>query len=95
MKKAAAVSNSGLESELPVLTVVPLFIFKGSKRITVVSFITFQMTCMFAIWPIDYLFAFFDWLSAGVTFAGEPGCDLSGITGIPVKIVHRFWFYGE
>jgi len=50
------------------------------------------MTGMFAIWPIDDLFAFFDWLSAGVTFAGEPGCDLSGITGIPVKIVHRFWF---
>jgi hypothetical protein len=90
MKKAAVVSHSGLRIGLPVLTVVPLFIFKGSQRISVVSFITFQMPGMFAIWPVDDLFAFFYWFTAGVTFTCEASCDLAGIPGITVKIVHGF-----
>ena len=74
------------------MVVVPLFIFKGGQRISVVSLITYQMPGMFAIWPVDDLFAFFDWFAAGVTFTCEAGCDLAGIPGITVKIVHRFWF---
>jgi hypothetical protein len=50
------------------------------------------MPGMFAIWPVDDLFAFFDWFAAGVTFTCEAGCDLAGIPGITVKIVHGFLF---
>jgi len=50
------------------------------------------MPGMFAIWPVDDLFAFFYWFTAGVTFTCEAGCDLAGIPGITVKIVHGFWF---
>ena len=69
-----------------------LFIFKGSQGITVVSLITFQMAGMFAIWPVDDLFAFFDGFAAGMTFTCETGYDLPRIPGITVKFVHRFWF---
>jgi len=88
MKKAVPVSRNGSESKLPVLTVVPLFIFKRSQRISVINFITFQMPGMFAIWPIDYLFAFADCFAAGMTFAGESGCDLSWIACILCIISH-------
>ena len=50
------------------------------------------MPGMFAIWPVDDLFAFFDGFVACMTFTCESGCDLAGIPGITVKIVHRFWF---
>ena len=45
---------------------------------------------MFAIWLVDDVFAFFDWFAASVIFTCEAGCDLAGIPGIAVKIVH--WF---
>ena len=92
-KKPLRFPAAALESELPVLTVVTLFISKGRQRISVVSLITFQMPGMFAIWPVDNLFAFVDGFAAGITFTCEPGCDLAGISGITVKIVHWFWFY--
>ncbi len=50
------------------------------------------MPGMFAIWPVDDLFAFFDGFAAGVTFTCESGCNLAGIPGITVKIVHGFGF---
>jgi len=50
------------------------------------------MPGMFAIWLVDDLFAFFYWFAAGVTSTCEAGCDLAGIPGITVKIVHGFCF---
>ena len=50
------------------------------------------MPGMFAMRPVDDLFAFFDGFAAGVTFTCESGYDLAWIPGITVKIVHEFGF---
>jgi len=70
-----------LQSPGWILIVVIFFILERCQRMTVISFATCKMFGMVAVWPVNDLFAFFNWFFAGVTCAGEARCHLPGIQG--------------
>jgi len=74
--------KGGFPRPFSIATVVPVFIFEGCQRLSVIGLIALQMTGFPAIWPVDNLFAFIDLLAAGVTSARELCRDLPGIKSV-------------
>ena len=74
-------------SLMAIASIVLIFIFKRSNRFAEICFIASQMAGLLAIWPIDDLFPFFDFLATSVTFAGKFRGDLPWIPCI-LSVTH-------
>ena len=74
--------KGGFPRPFSIATVVPVFIFEGCQRLSVIGLIALQMTGFPAIWPVDDLFALADLLTTGVTGTRELCRDLPGIESV-------------